>query len=288
MKDLVKQHVQRANLDEVADFGRFPHGTGKFVRVGSMAVGRAVLEPGWRWSTDVKPQVGTASCQVHHLHIQLSGRFAVRMDDGSEHEFGANDVMDIPPGHDAWVVGDEPVVLMDISGNSPGFALPSERSRFLATLLFTDIVGSTPMAAKLGDAAWHQLMEQHNRLVRSCLERFGGHEIETTGDGFLVSFDGAAAALRCALALRDGVRELGLEIRIGVHTGEVERVGEDLRGLAIHAAARIMAEADASEVLTSAVTRALAADAAIQFTPRGSRPLKGLPEPMELFAVEPG
>jgi class 3 adenylate cyclase len=257
------------------------------VQVGNVVVGRGVLEPGWRWSNDIKPAVGTASCQIHHLHVQIAGRFGIRMDDGTEHEFGAGDVMDIPPGHDAWVIGDEPVILLDISGNSAGFALPAERPRFLATLLFTDIVGSTERLAELGDAAWRQLLERHNRLVRQELERFGGHEVKTTGDGFLASFESAAAALRCALALRDEVQSIGLEIRAGVHTGEVERVGEDLRGLAVHAAARIMAEAGGSSVLTSAVTRALAADAPVRFSERGQRALKGIPEPMELYAVDP-
>ncbi len=282
-----KPHVQRANLDESESRRQFRHGSGQFVQVGNVVVGRGVLKPGWRWSNDIKPAVGTPSCQIHHLHVQIAGRFGIRMDDGTEHEFGPGDVMDIPPGHDAWVIGDEPVILLDISGNSAGFALPAERPRFLATLLFTDIVASTERLAELGDAGWRQLLERHNRIARQALERFGGHEVQTTGDGFLASFESAAAALRCALALRDEVKSIGLEIRAGVHTGEVERVGEDLRGLAVHAAARIMAEAGASEVLTSAVTRALAADAPVRFSERGQRALKGIPEPMELYAVDP-
>jgi class 3 adenylate cyclase len=281
------RQVQRANLGAAQDLRRFTHGTAQLVRVGSVAIGRAELQPGWRWATDVKPLVGTQSCQVHHLHVQLSGRFGVRMDDGTEHEFVANDVMDIPPGHDAWVIGDEPVVLLDISGNSSTFALPAERTRFLASLLFTDIVGSTQLAAEIGDAAWRQKLDQHNRLVRHELERFRGREIDTTGDGFLASFDSAAAALRCALAVRDAVGEIGLQIRSGVHTGEVEVTGEGVRGLAVHAAARIMAQAGDAEVLTSAITRALAADAPLRFTPRGAQVLKGLPEPMELYLVDP-
>lgn len=282
-----RHQVKRANLDEVEQENRFTRGTGAIVRVGSFAVGRAVLQPGWRWSQDVKPLVGTASCQIHHTHLQLSGRFAVRMDDGTEHEFRANDVMDIPPGHDAWVLGDEPAVLLDFSGNATGFALPAERSRYLATMLFTDIVGSTALAASLGDARWRQVLEEHNRVVRSRLEHFGGREIDTAGDGFLATFDSAGAGLRAALAIRDAVRELNLEIRAGVHTGEIERVGDDVRGIAVHAAARIMAAAQPSEVLTSAVTRALCEGSALHFTDRGSHELKGIPAPTELYAVEP-
>jgi class 3 adenylate cyclase len=207
------------------------------------------------------------------------------MDDGTEAEFGPNDVMDIPPGHDAWVVGDEQVIILDISGNSTDFALPAERSRYLSTMLFTDIVGSTALAASMGDARWRQVLEQHNRLIRTQLERFRGREIDTTGDGFLALFDSAAAGLRCALAIRDEVRSIGLEIRAGVHTGEVEQVGEDVRGLAVHAAARIMAAAAPSEVLTSAVTRALCEGTAVSFEARGPHTLKGIEAPMELFAA---
>jgi class 3 adenylate cyclase len=263
----------------------FAHGIGTFVDLDSLAIGRAILQPGWRWSADIKPAVGTEYCQVHHLHVLIAGRMTFRMADGEEHEFVPNDVMDIAPGHDAWVVGDEPVILLDIAGNVADFGLPTSRARRVATMLMTDIVGSTTLASEVGDAVWKQHLAQHNRAVRRQLERFNGREIDTTGDGFLAIFDSAGAALLCALATADAVRDLGMEIRAGVHTGEIEVLANDVRGIAVHATARIMAAAGPSETLTSSVTRALAEGAGVRFDDRGAHALKGLPSPIELFAV---
>lgn len=269
--------------DAVRPLGR---GTGAFVDLAGMVVGRAVLEPGWKWSLDVKPVVGTTSCEVHHLQLVLSGRLGVRMDDGEEQEFVANDVVDIPPGHDAWVVGDEPVVLMDMAGNIADFALPAPTARTIVTMLMTDIVDSTRTASQIGDAAWKQQLADHNRIVRRQLERFAGREIKTTGDGFLAVFGSAEAALRAALATRDAIRAAGLEIRAGVHTGEVELQEAEIRGIQVHAVARIMSAARSGSVFTSAVTRALAAASGIRFESAGVHRLKGFQQPVELFEVE--
>ena len=163
------------------------------------------------------------------------------MDDGEEVEFGPLDVGDIPPGHDAWVVGDEPVHILDFAGSSDAIGMPREHERIVTTLLMTDIVDSTRTASRLGDAAWKQLLSDHNRLVRAQLVRFGGSEVNTTGDGFLATFRSAVAGLRCAAAILEALRETGIEVRIGVHTGEVEMMGNDVGGVAVHAAARIMA-----------------------------------------------
>ena len=265
--------------------GRFPNGIGSFVEIGPLAIGRAVLEPGWRWSTDLKSAVGTELCELHHLHVLLTGHVAFETADRVVYEFAPGDVMDIPPGHDAWVIGDEPVVLLDISGNVSDFGLPTSRARVVATMLMTDIVGSTKMASQLGDAIWKQRLAEHNRAVRRQLERFHGREIATTGDGFLALFDSAGAALLCALAARDATRELGIEIRAGVHTGEIEVLRDDVRGIAVHATARIMAAAQPSEVLASALTRALAEGTGLRFEDRGSSVLKGIETPIELVAV---
>jgi class 3 adenylate cyclase len=279
--------ITSKNLDEPDEMRQLGHGTGAFVDVAGVAVGRAVLQPGWRWSIDVKPMVGTRSCQVHHLQLVLAGRFGVRMDGGEEHQFGASEVIDIPPGHDAWVVGDEPVVLVDMSGNVSDFALPAPQSRTVLTMLMTDIVNSTQTAARIGAAAWKQRLGDHNRIVRRQLERFGGREIDTTGDGFLAAFGSAEGALRAALSIRDTVTAAGDEIRAGVHTGEVDVVeGGDLRGIAVHETARIMAAALAGSVYTSGLSRALASAGGLRFESAGIHSLKGFDEPVELFRVE--
>jgi class 3 adenylate cyclase len=147
----------------------------------------------------------------------------------------------------------------------------------LATILFTDLVGSTERARALGDYAWTDLLARHHQLVRRELSRFGGEEIDTAGDGFLVLFDGPARAIRCALAVRGGLRELGLEVRSGVHTGEVERPsGGGPRGIAVHTGARISAAASAGDILVSATTRDLVAGSGLDFEDRGEFELKGI------------
>jgi class 3 adenylate cyclase len=280
-----RRTIRWKSFDRPDETRPFPHGIGTFVDLDSLAIGRAVLEPGWRWSTDLKPLVGTELCELHHLHVLVSGRMAFQTADGEQHEFAPNDVMDIGPGHDAWVVGDEPVVLLDISGNVSDFGLPTSPTRAVATMLMTDIVGSTKMASELGDAVWKQRLAEHNRAVRRQLERFRGREIDTTGDGFLAIFESAGAAVLCALAAADATRALGMEIRAGVHTGEIELLPNDIRGIAVHATARIMAAAQPSEVLVSSIARALAQGSGLRFESRGSHALKGLETPMELFAV---
>jgi class 3 adenylate cyclase len=281
-----ERQLHHRSLDHPDETRPLGHGTGSYVEIAGLVVGRAVLEPGWRWSTDIKPTVGTRWCEIHHLQVVLAGRFAVRMEDGHQHVFEANDVVDIPPGHDAWVVGDEPLVILDMSGNSVNFALPATRSRAVVTMLMTDIVGSTALADSIGGAAWGQRLAEHNFIVRQLLEQFGGQEIDTIGDGFLATFGSAQAALLAALAIQERVRAVGLEVRAGVHTGEVELVGDDLRGIEVHRTARIMAEAASGGVLASPVSRAIASEAGLRFTSTGMHHLKGLAEPMELFAVD--
>lgn len=277
--------IQKKSLDRPDETRRFPRGIGELTRVGSLTLGRAILQPGWRWSVDVKPLTGTPSCQIHHLQMLQSGQLRVRMDDGESDDFFANEVFEVPPGHDAWVVGDQPVVVLDLYGNVGDFALASGHDRVVTTLLMSDIVDSTVTARRLGDARWKQLLAEHNRIIRGLLERFRGREVNTTGDGFLATFASAAAALRCAAAIRAEVSTLGIHVRIGVHTGEIELLPNDVGGVAVHAAARIMALGGPSEVLVSAVTRALAEGSGLRFEERGRHQLKGLDLPMELFAL---
>jgi class 3 adenylate cyclase len=278
------------NLDEPDAVRPLGRGTGGYVDLGSgLVIGRAVLEPGWRWSEDVKPVVGTASCQIHHLQLILSGRLGVRMDGGEEAEVGPPGVVEIPAGHDVWVIGDEPVVLLDVFGHSAEFAQPPAHARAVVTMLMTDIVDSTKVAGQLGDAAWKGRLAEHNQIVRRHLAQHGGREVDTTGDGFLAAFNSAEAALRAALAICEAVRSAGVEIRAGVHTGEVDVVdGGDLRGIAVHETARIMAAAGNGTVYTSALTRTLASASGLRFESVGVRALKGFETPAELFAVGEG
>jgi class 3 adenylate cyclase len=263
----------------------YDHGVGSLTRVGTHTIGRGVLEPGWRWTTHMGPVMGTPSCPVHHVQLLVSGRFHVRMDDGEELTLGPNDVADIPPGHDAWVEGDVPVVILDIGGNIDAIGVPREHRRIVTTLLMTDIVDSTRMASELGDQAWRQRLADHNRVVRTQLVRADGTEVNTTGDGFLATFGSAAAAIRAAATIRDAVRAVGVEIRAGVHTGEVDVLPGDIGGIAVHAVARIMALAGPSEVLVSAVAVGLAEGSGVAVEPAGSHAVKGLDRPIEVYRL---
>ena len=159
-------------------------------------------------------------------------------------------------------------------------------NRVLATVLFTDLVRSTERAASLGDEAWSTLLASHNESVRRELARFSGEEIDTAGDGFLATFDGPARAIRCGLAIRDVLGRLGLDVRAGVHTGEVERrPGEKPRGIAVHVGARVMSLAGAGEVLVSSTTRDLVAGSGLEFEDRGEHELKGIEGARRVFAA---
>jgi class 3 adenylate cyclase len=155
----------------------------------------------------------------------------------------------------------------------------------LATVLFTDIVGSTEQAAELGDRRWRELLAAHDTAVRRELERFRGQEVDTAGDGFLVTFDGPARAVRCATSIRRVVGELGLQVRAGVHTGECELDGDKVRGIAVHTGARVAALADPGEVLVSSTVKDLVAGSGLEFEDRGEHELKGVPGEWKLYAV---
>jgi len=183
------------------------------------------------------------------------------------------------------VLGDSSEALDEIQEFLTGIRPVPEVDRILATVLFTDIVGSTDLAARLGDKRWHHLLEQHHRLVREQLSRFRGREIDTAGDGFFATFDGPARAIRCATAIRDGLRGLGLSVRAGLHTGEVELIGDKVGGIAVHTGARVSAQAGPGEILVSRTVVDLVAGSGITFEDRGEHQLKGVPGPWRLFAV---
>jgi class 3 adenylate cyclase len=156
-----------------------------------------------------------------------------------------------------------------------------------ATVLFTDIVDSTGLAAELGDRRWHRVLVDHQELVRGQLGRFRGREVKTTGDGFLASFDGPARGIRAAAAIRSGLRDQGLQVRAGLHIGEVELLGDDIGGIAVHIAARVLAQAGAGEIVCSRTVKDLVAGAGFAFADRGTHRLKGVPDSWQLYAVEP-
>ncbi len=160
-----------------------------------------------------------------------------------------------------------------------------ESDRVLATVMFTDIVGSTKRAVELGDHRWHVLLEEHHRVVRSQLDRFRGREIDTAGDGFLATFDGPARAIRCAREICRYVHNLGIETRAGIHTGEVELIGDGIGGIAVHIGARVSAVAGPGEVLVSRTVVDLVAGSGIEFEEQGEHELKGVPGTWKLFAV---
>jgi class 3 adenylate cyclase len=164
--------------------------------------------------------------------------------------------------------------------------VPDEPEQVLATVLFTDIVGSTAKAAELGDGGWRELLAAHHERIRRELGRFRGREIDTAGDGFFATFDGPVRAIRCACSVTESVRELGIEVRAGLHTSECELVDGKVGGIAVHIGARVAAEAGPGEVLVSGTVKDLVAGSEVVFADRGSAELKGVPGEWRLYAVE--
>jgi class 3 adenylate cyclase len=195
--------------------------------------------------------------------------------------------IEYPAGDHVFWTGDVDTPLGDIeefvTGHREGSA--DDLDRVLATVLFTDIVDSTRSAAEMGDKAWRRLLDSHDQLAKQTVEKHRGILVKSTGDGILATFDGPARAVRCALAFGTAARQIGLPLRAGLHTGEIEIRGRDIGGIAVHAAARVMAQSGASEVLVSRVVTDLVAGAGLRFSERGSHELKGLPGNWELFAA---
>jgi class 3 adenylate cyclase len=230
---------------------------------------------------DLLPVVSVPTLVVHRTGDRDSrpeeGRYIAERISGARFvEFPGED-------HLPWIDSDE--ILDEVEEFLTGVRPRPAPSRVLATILFTDVVGSTEAAAALGDRAWTDLLAGHHQAIRRAFRRFGGEEIATAGDGFLALFDGPARAVRCALLIRDSVTDLGLQIRAGVHTGEVEQVDGSVGGIAVHLAARVSSEAAAGEVLVTSTTRDLVAGSGLSFIDRGERALKGIDEPRRLYAA---
>jgi class 3 adenylate cyclase len=191
------------------------------------------------------------------------------------------------PGEDhLWFFGDQDALLDEIEEFRTGTRRIRDPDRVLATVMFTDIVRSTERAVELGDRRWRELLARHEALVRHQLEQFRGREVQMQGDGVLATFDGPARAIRCARAICDEVRSLGIEVRAGLHTGECEMRNGDIAGIAVHTGARVSAKASAGEVLVSSTVKDLVAGSGIEFSDRGLHQLKGVPGEWRLFAVE--
>jgi class 3 adenylate cyclase len=227
------------------------------------------------------------SIRVPTLVLHRADNTFVRVEHGrylAEHIPGARYVEVSGSDYFAFL-GNSDVFLDEIAQFVKGVSRAPEPDRVLATVLFTDIVGSTQRASDVGDRRWAALLGAHDAVVRRELDRFRGQEVGTTGDGFLATFDGPARAVRCALAVRDAVRPLDLEIRAGLHTGEVELAEGATLGLAVHIGQRVLAEAGAGEVLVSSTVKDLVAGSGLDFADRGLRALKGVPEEWRLFQV---
>src|SRR6266545_6220909 len=176
--------LQRRRFSEPSDVRTIPRGRIDVVELDDTVVGRMTYEPGWRWSEDVKPIAATETCQYHHLGVTLSGRLRAQMLDGTELEVGPGDVFEIPPGHDAWVVGDEPWVSVDFEAmRAYGRAEPTGGRRTLFSVLMTDIVDSTQHAAAAGPERWKHLVGEHNKRAQNAIDRYRGRLVKTTGDG---------------------------------------------------------------------------------------------------------
>lgn len=278
--------IQIRSLDDPDERISYPHGENQVVRLGELVVGRDVHQPGWHWAEHVRPIVGTEWCEFTHRGIVASGQMGVRMSDGEELVIGPNTVFDLPPGHDGWVVGDEPLITLDWAGVEGWASAPVEGERIVTTVLFTDIVDSTVRARELGDLAWKRIVGDHDERIRTVLAAFRGREIETAGDSFLAVFDGAARAVRCGEALIRALATINMPIRVGIHSGEVELAGQHLRGIAVHVAARVLSLAGPDEVLVSGTTRELAEGSGLRFRSRGRHAMKGLAGEREVFALD--
>jgi len=278
--------MQRKLLSTPDEVRPFTHGRAEIWELGDAVIGKQVFEPGWRWSNDVKPVAQTDTCEYHHLGMVMSGKVRFETPDGLEMEVGPGMLFEVQPGHDAWVIGDEACIVYDFAGmRTFGRPLVGSGQRVLATIVCTDIVDSTATAVRLGDAAWRDLIAEQTSTTRRELDRYRGREATTTGDGILATFDGAERAVRCAAAVVRASLALGIQMRIGVHTGEVERLSDNIRGIAVHAVTRITALADAGQVLVSGTTYGLVAETSLRFTSRGAHKLKGIALPVELWQL---
>ena len=277
IEDLERNWSERMDLDKLApsEDDAFKNRLATYFRR-SASPGAAVAL--MRMNTQIDVRDVLPSIQAPTLVLHRTDDLDANVAEGrwvAEHIPGAKFVELAGDAHTLWA-GDTDALVDEIEEFLTGARRGPEPDRVLATVLFTDIVGSTQQATKLGDRRWRELLERHHAIVRKELDRFNGRELDTAGDGFLATFDGPARAIRCADAIESGVQVLGLEVRAGVHTGECELFGDKVAGLAVHTGARIASEAGAGEVLVSQTVKDLVAGSGISFEDRGEHELKGV------------
>jgi class 3 adenylate cyclase len=272
-------------FDEADERREFDEGFLDLITIGGMTMGRETLTKAWSWSKHVKPLAGTERCEFHHVGYQLSGRWMVEDRDGFQLEVKPGDIFDTPPGHDAWVLGEEPCVTIDFQGIAD-WAVRGPSLGTVMTVLFTDIVDSTGTIARIGDAAWRALKTQYDEKISAVLVDHGGLLVDTSGDGVFARFGSAVAALRAGKAIVAAAERIGLPTRVGVHTGEVELKGSAVTGMAVHVGARVMALAGPGEVLITSTTRDLTIDSGFNFEDRGAHELKGVTGARAIYALK--
>ena len=287
LEDLERSWAERMDLDQLApsESDAFKERLASYFRR-SASPGAAIALLRMNTQHDIRHVL--PSIRVPTLVLQRIDDRDVKVEEGrwiAKQIPGAKYVELPGDSHTLWG-GNTDAIVDELQEFLTGVRRGPEPDRVLATVLFTDIVGSTQKAVELGDRRWRQLLAGHDATVRRQLERFRGHEVDTAGDGFFATFDGPARAVRCATAIRDGVGALGLEIRAGVHTGECELDGDKVRGIAVHTGARVAALAQPGEVLVSATVRDLVSGSGIEFEDRGEHTLKGVGE-RRIYAVVP-
>ena len=277
--------VQRFAPSRVND-AAFQRWWGRNERLGASPAAVTAL---MRMNSQIDISAILPAVRVPTLVIHRTGDQAVSIEGGRDvaaHIPGAR-LVEFSGNDHIFYVGDNADGIADaIEEFFTGSPARIEADRVLATVLFTDIVGSTEKAAALGDKRWRRLLDDHHATIRRVLARFRGREVKTTGDGFLATFDGPARGVRCACAITEEIKSLGIEVRAGLHTGECEMMGDDVGGIAVHIGARVAALAGAGEVLVSSTVKDLVAGSGLSFGARGSQTLKGIPGEWQIFAAD--
>jgi pimeloyl-ACP methyl ester carboxylesterase len=270
---------QAANQDAISQFAKLERLSASPGAIRAIALLNAQI--------DIRPILPSVQVPTLVLHRRTDAQIPIELGRNLAAQIPNANFIEYPDGDHAFWSGDAEALLGDIEEFVTGHrdSSSTDLERVLATVLFTDIVDSTRSAAAMGDQAWRRSLDSHDQLAKQMVAKHRGILVKTTGDGILATFDGPGRAVRCALAFGIASRQIGLPLRAGLHTGEIEMRGRDIGGIAVHAAARVMAQSQSSEVLVSRVVTDLVAGAGLKFSERGSHELKGLPGRWDLFAA---